>query len=176
MPRSNPYTITPINLSQQEETELRRRADRCTLPYFQDFRVVRAKMILLAAQGLPNDQIASRLATRREAVRMWRKRFFEEHLPGLEERSHPGRPRVFSLTSSFRSKPLPVSCLPLATRPFRLVEQVVTRPPCNDARRVFWVVDNGSSRRGNAAIAASRAAPEPGPRPHSCPSELAQPD
>jgi hypothetical protein len=34
----------------------------------------------------------------------------------------------------------------------RLVEQVMTRPPYNDARRVFWIVDNGSSHRGAAAI------------------------
>jgi hypothetical protein len=30
----------------------------------------------------------------------------------------------------------------------RLVEQVTTRPPYNDARRVFWIVDNCSSHRG----------------------------
>jgi hypothetical protein len=34
----------------------------------------------------------------------------------------------------------------------RLVDQVMTRPPYNDARRVFWIVDNGSSHRGSAAI------------------------
>jgi len=34
----------------------------------------------------------------------------------------------------------------------RLVEQVMTRPPYNDARRVFWIVDNGSSHRGQASI------------------------
>ena len=34
-------------------------------------------MILLAAEGLPNDQIAARLDARREVVSMWRKRFFE---------------------------------------------------------------------------------------------------
>lgn len=36
---------------------------------------------------------------------------------------------------------------------FRLVEQVMTRPPYNDARRVFFIVDNGSSHRGAASIA-----------------------
>ena len=90
MPRSSPFTI---DLSRQEEHELRRRADKYTLPYFQ---VVRAKMILFAADGLSNDQIASRLDTRREVVSMWRKRFFEERLAGLDERSRPGRPRAFS--------------------------------------------------------------------------------
>jgi hypothetical protein len=35
----------------------------------------------------------------------------------------------------------------------RLVQQVMTRPPYNDARRVFWIVDNGSSHRGKASVA-----------------------
>ena len=52
-------------------------------------------MILLAAEGLTNDQIAARLGTRREVVSLWRKRFFAERVAGLEERSRPGRPRTF---------------------------------------------------------------------------------
>ena len=89
MPRESPYWI---DLSPDEHRELSRRAMKYTLPYFQ---VIRARMILLAAQGLPNHQIAARLSTRREIVSMWRKRFFEERLRGLEERFRPGRPRAF---------------------------------------------------------------------------------
>lgn len=89
MPRSSPYAIL---LSATEERELRKRAAKYTLPYFQ---VVRAKMVLLAAQGLSNDEIAASLGTRREVVSLWRKRFFEERLTGLEERPRPGRPRRF---------------------------------------------------------------------------------
>jgi transposase len=62
------------------------------LPYYQ---VQRAKMILLAAEGVENDEIARRLETRREVVWQWRKRFYEKRLAGLEERPRPGRPRVF---------------------------------------------------------------------------------
>lgn len=89
MPRKSPYTIT---LSADEARELSRRASKYTLPYFE---VLRAKMILLAAQGLDNDEIAHRLDARREVVSMWRKRFFKKRLAGLEERPRPGRPRVF---------------------------------------------------------------------------------
>jgi hypothetical protein len=89
VPRESPYHI---DLSPDEHQELSRRAVRYTLPYFQ---VVRARMILLAAQGLPNHEIAARLCTRREIVSMWRKRFFEERLRGLEEGLRPGRPRAF---------------------------------------------------------------------------------
>jgi DDE superfamily endonuclease len=34
----------------------------------------------------------------------------------------------------------------------RLVAQVMTAPPYRDARRVFWIVDNGSSHRGARAV------------------------
>src|SRR6266566_4899403 len=89
MPRTSPFVI---RLSSAEKSELQRRVGRYTLPYFQ---VQRAKMILLAAEGLNNDEIAARLDARREVVSMWRKRFFEERLAGLDERDRPGRPRVF---------------------------------------------------------------------------------
>lgn len=35
----------------------------------------------------------------------------------------------------------------------RLVEQVMTQPPYSEARRVFWIVDNGSAHRGQASVA-----------------------
>lgn len=89
MPRRSPFEIT---LTDEEAQVLQRRAQQYTLPYFQ---VLRAQMILLAAQGLRNDEIAARLNTRREVVSQWRKRFFLERLPGLDERPRPGRPRAF---------------------------------------------------------------------------------
>ena len=89
MSRISPYII---NLTDEEAQVLRRRSRKYTLPYFQ---VLRAQMILLAAEGLQNDEIADQLNTRREVVSKWRKRFFYERLEGLEERSRPGRPRAF---------------------------------------------------------------------------------
>ena len=89
MPRKSPFQII---LSVDEKQELITRARKYTLPYFQ---VQRAKMILLAAEGIENDEIARRLETRREVVWQWRKRFYERRLAGLEERPRPGRPRVF---------------------------------------------------------------------------------
>ena len=89
MPRKSPYENI---LSDNERIEIYKRANKYTLPYYV---VARAKMILLAAEGLQNDEIAHRLNTRREIVSVWRKRFFEERLLGLEERPRPGRPPVF---------------------------------------------------------------------------------
>jgi transposase len=57
--------------------------------------VVRAKAVLLAAQGLRNDQIADRLSLPRQIISKWRKRFFEERSDGLENLPRPGRPPVF---------------------------------------------------------------------------------
>jgi len=89
MPRKSPYII---ELSDQERTVLEAQARRYTLPYRD---VVRAKIVLMAAEGLDNDQIAARLDTRREVVSKWRKRFFAERLGGLAERPRRGRPEVF---------------------------------------------------------------------------------
>jgi transposase len=57
--------------------------------------VVRAKAILLAEQGLRNNQIADRISLPRQIISKWRKRFFEERLDGLENLPRPGRPPVF---------------------------------------------------------------------------------
>jgi hypothetical protein len=89
MPRKSPFEIV---LTKAERQELTARAARYTRPYFE---VVRAKMILMAADGESNDQIATRLDTRREVVSLWRKRFFEQRLPGLDELPRSGRPRGF---------------------------------------------------------------------------------
>ena len=89
MTRKRPFII---KLSADEASELNRRANKYTLPYFE---VARAKMILMAADGIGNDEIAARLDTGREVVSQWRKRFFKERLAGLEERARPGRHRVF---------------------------------------------------------------------------------
>ena len=90
MPRKSPYNLT---LSPEQRVELEARARRYTLPYRD---VVRAKIVLMADAGLDNDEIAARLDTRREVVSKWRKRFFEQGLPGLEERPRGGRPPIFS--------------------------------------------------------------------------------
>jgi len=88
MSRKSPYEIT---LTEEEGFELRTRVVKYTLPYYQ---VVRAQMILMAADGLRNDEIALRLNTRREIVSRWRKRFFYERIDGLEEKPRPGRARA----------------------------------------------------------------------------------
>ena len=90
MPRKSPYVL---DLSPEQRQELEARARRYTLSYRE---VMRAKIVLMAAEGLDNDEIAARLDTHREIVSKWRKRFYEQGLVGLEERPRGGRPASFS--------------------------------------------------------------------------------
>jgi len=90
MPRHSPYVII---LSPHEREVLESRSRQYTLSYRD---VVRAKLVLLAAEGMENKDIGERLGLPREIVSKWRKRFFQERLPGLEERPRRGRPPAFS--------------------------------------------------------------------------------
>ena len=92
MPRESPYRI---RLARGERRILEERSRQYTLPYRD---VVRAKIVLLAAQGIENTIIAERLDLPRPVVSKWRKRFFEERLAGLEEASsHRSADGVFPL-------------------------------------------------------------------------------
>jgi hypothetical protein len=90
MPRTSPFAI---ELTSQERRELLSRSRRYTSPYRD---VIRAKIVLLASQGLSNDVIAARLDTPRQIVSKWRQRFHTERLTGLDERPRGGRPPRFS--------------------------------------------------------------------------------
>ena len=96
MPRKSPYDI---ELSEDERTRLDELARKYTSPYRD---VLRARIILYAAQGLSNDVIAARLDTPRQIVSKWRKRFFEQRLPGLDEQPRGGAPARFSPRSRRR--------------------------------------------------------------------------
>lgn len=90
MPRRSPYSIS---LSATERERLEKLARAYTSPYRD---VIRAKIVLYAADDLDNDCIAARLDTPRQIVSKWRKRFFEKRLAGLEEEPRTGRPAQFS--------------------------------------------------------------------------------
>lgn len=89
MPRKSPYTIV---LAPEARARLETMARKYTSPYRD---VIRAKIVLLAAEGWSNDHIAQRLDTPRQVVSKWRRRFFEHGLPGLQDQPRRGRPPVF---------------------------------------------------------------------------------
>jgi transposase len=57
--------------------------------------VIRARIVLLAADGEQNVDIARRVGVCVDVASKWRKRFCEEGLAGLADRPRSGRPRVF---------------------------------------------------------------------------------
>jgi len=94
MPRRSPYKIY---LSHEEQKLLEEISKKYTSPYN---IIMRAKIILFASKNLNNKQIGEKLDLPRQIVSKWRKRFFNERLPGLQERPRHGRPRDFSPSSS----------------------------------------------------------------------------
>ena len=90
MPRKSPFSVS---LSSDERQALEFMARKYTSPYCD---VIRAKIILLADEGLGNDVIAARLDTPRQIVSKWRKRFALARLPGLEAQPRGGRKARFS--------------------------------------------------------------------------------
>ena len=89
MPRKSPYQIM---LTPHERETLQSWAGKYTLLYY---RVMRAKMILLAADVVSNDQNAHKLDMPRKTINQLRKRFYEASLAGLEDQPRCERPPDF---------------------------------------------------------------------------------
>jgi DDE superfamily endonuclease/Winged helix-turn helix len=221
--RYSPFVIV---LSDEDRVCLEQQARAYASPYG---AVVRAKIVLMAADGVANCVIAERLGLHVSVVSRWRKRFAGEGMGGLADRPRSGRPRdpafadkagrlldlyqrrwhgvglgadedVISADEKSQLQVLrrihpdqpaqpgrvhrvefeyerggtvadlaayDVHRAQLMGRvepttgitPFAaLVEQVMTTEPYASARRVFWVVDNGSSHAGTASIQRMAAA------------------
>jgi transposase len=88
--RFSPFVVV---LADADRAVLEERARAYTAPFAV---VVRAKIVLLAAQGITNTVIAARLDVDVDVVSKWRKRFVAEGLAGLADRKRPGRPRSFA--------------------------------------------------------------------------------
>lgn len=90
MGRWSPYVIT---LSAGDRAVLEKRACAYTASFA---TVVRARIVLLAADGASNIRIAERLDVHVGTASLWRKRFAEAGLAGLDDRQRTGRPRSFT--------------------------------------------------------------------------------
>jgi len=90
-----------IELSEQERCELER-VGRSETMAFRD--VQRARIVLYAADGLPDTEIAARLDTTPGIVGKWRRRFAEQRLDGLKDKQRAGRPRRFSPAAGRRGQ------------------------------------------------------------------------
>lgn len=90
MPKTSPFRIV---ITDEQRAALESKVRQYTSSYID---VVRAKIVLYAAAGMENKDIAARLDTSFQIVCKWRKRFFERGLEGLQEGYRRGRPPRFS--------------------------------------------------------------------------------
>jgi transposase len=86
MPAAPALLIAPDDLA-----ELRRWARSAKLPAV---RAQRARILLLAADGVANAQIAERVGVTRPTVIACRRRYVHRGLDGLSDRPRPGRPQT----------------------------------------------------------------------------------
>ena len=100
---------TPIELTEHERAQLqaweRRRSSAQAL-------ALRSRIVLAAAEGPNNTEIAGQLGIAVSSVRKWRNRFAEHRLDGLVDEPRPGRPRTITdeqvdavITKTLESKP-----------------------------------------------------------------------
>ena len=85
-------TIPPLAITDAERAELQRRVRAHTTP---QRAAKRARIVLLAADGVSNRQIAPIVGMNQHTVAHWRHRFQAERLAGLQDRKRPGRPLVY---------------------------------------------------------------------------------
>jgi transposase len=85
--------LVPVVLSDAERAQLeswtRRRTSAQAL-------ALRSRIVLLAADGRSNSEIADGLGVARNTAAKWRSRFVEYRLDGLLDEPRPGRPRTIS--------------------------------------------------------------------------------
>ena len=86
-----PNRARSVVLSEANEIELNARARSKSVPARD---VERARIVLLAAQGLPAAVIAARVGCSRPTVVMWRQRYASQGLAGLSDAPRPGAPRT----------------------------------------------------------------------------------
>lgn len=86
------FVAVPIELTEEERSTLERIVRS---PSSEQRMVVRARVVLLAAAGKPNRQIAGIVGLSQQKVGQWRNRFAERRLEGLSDLPRPGAPRRY---------------------------------------------------------------------------------
>jgi len=84
---------SPIVLSNEEHEQLKSIANSRSVPHG---LVNRARIVLMAAEGAPNCEIAKRVNLSAQMVCQWRQRYLKQGLSGLHDELRSGRPRSIS--------------------------------------------------------------------------------
>jgi transposase len=86
------FVATPIVLTDGERAALEKIVAATTS---EQRMVRRARVVLLAADGVANRRIADEVGLSEQKVAQWRNRFAEDRLDGLSDRPRSGRPLVY---------------------------------------------------------------------------------
>ena len=89
---SGPRSARVVALSAKERADLEALVRRTTVAVG---LVRRARMVLLAGDGMPLDRVARTLGADRTIVRTWIDRYRAGGLAALQDRPRSGRPRTF---------------------------------------------------------------------------------
>lgn len=84
---------TPIVLSDEEHAQLKSIVGSRSLPHG---LTTRARIVLMAAEGTTNHEIAEKVGLSPQGVCKWRRRYLEQGLSGLHDELRSGRPRSIS--------------------------------------------------------------------------------
>lgn len=85
--------VPPLSLDEAQRVVLQRWCRRCTTAAG---LAQRARIVLLAAEGLSHAEVADRLGCHEDTVAKWRSRFVEQGLEGLSDEYRSGAPRTVS--------------------------------------------------------------------------------
>jgi putative transposase len=83
----------PLVLAEEEHLQLQSIASSRSLPHG---LVQRARLVLMAAEGLSNAAISEKLQLSPQSVCKWRQRYLDQGLAGLHDELRSGRPRTIS--------------------------------------------------------------------------------
>lgn len=83
-----PFSAEPLVLTEEERGELQQMTQSRTLPAGD---VMRARMVLLLADGISYQRIQDLLDTSAPTIARWKERFLKHRIAGLIEERHPGQ-------------------------------------------------------------------------------------
>src|SRR5919206_4388101 len=120
--------LPPLVLRPGDRDELERRVRSNTV---EARDAERARLVLMASDGASNREIGAAIGMHYNQVAVWRRRYAEFGMAGLEDGERPGRPPVYGHDDVL------------------LLVKTVTEPPPDDATR--WTM--GGDRRASKSTA-----------------------
>ena len=114
----------PLQIARRERASLAQRAKSTSAPHR---TVIRARILLLANEGVPNAEIARRVGVAVCTVNKWRRRWLARpQVSSLEDDTRSGRPP--SIDVSLRCELVKLACTRPSDRPKAAFGEVWTRP------------------------------------------------